>query len=384
MPLDLQSIKSVLEASIEDLVRVADTKINWNNAASTSASKKGYVYLPGVYVWEADKSFVQPSARPSCPPTARPVEDAPVSNQSVDSAVDGLKHTPNVDSVQDDAAVAIDHFPPPSPGDGVPMDDNAVPPGAVGGVDTSDDVAATTEALPTPLTTPHSVVDNSVAAFLMNDDDIASIGYTLVLHGDNTFEYVWKQKRTGARPMEHKVELAGTWHTPVLNRDRYGERDQRVFLDTGRARFQRVSNYDPATNAWKQTLRTLTRNGDDWVVCGENDRGLPPMRMVFNVLDNHVMESIGAQLPHDIVSHGIPSRVLAGLTKKAGMKLGAPIDVMTDKWLPCRKLCLQPVSRPDIVVKPFNPLLCLADALKKRRKAAPSPPARPITVGAHR
>ncbi|RHY74699.1 hypothetical protein DYB34_013769, partial [Aphanomyces astaci] len=114
----------------------------------------------------------------------------------------------------------------------------------------------------------------------------------------------------------------------------------------------------PTTNGWKQTLRTLTRNGDDWVVCGENDRGLPPVRMVFNVLDNHVIESIGAQFPRDIISNAIPSRVLAGLTKKAGTKLGAPIDVMTDKWLPCRKLCLLPVSsRPDIVVKTFNPLL---------------------------
>ncbi|RHY94210.1 hypothetical protein DYB37_004868 [Aphanomyces astaci] len=358
MPLDLQSIKSVIEASIEDLVRVADTKINWNNAASTSASKKGYVYLPGVYVWEADKSSTaQPTPPASCPPSARPTEDIhDANNQSLHSSINPL----NDDHDDHDSGGVIDHFPKPptsslpddAPPDDEGMTDRAPPVEDADGTPLSPDLS-------TPCPTPHPpVVDNSVAAFLMNDDDIASIGYTLVLHGDNTFEYVWKQKKTGTRPMEHKVELTGRWHTPVLNRDRYGERDQRVFLDTARARFQRVANYDPTTNGWKQTLRTLTRNGDDWVVCGENDRGLPPVRMVFNVLDNHVIESIGAQFPRDIISNAIPSRVLAGLTKKAGTKLGAPIDVMTDKWLPCRKLCLLPVSsRPDIVVKTFNPLL---------------------------
>ncbi|RHY72171.1 hypothetical protein DYB34_013067 [Aphanomyces astaci] len=221
MPLDLQSIKSVIEASIEDLVRVADTKINWNNAASTSASKKGYVYLPGVYVWEADKSSTaQPTPRASIYPL-------------------------NDDHDDHDSGGVIDHFPKPptsSLPDDAPPDDEGVA-DCVPPVEDADGTPLSPD-LSTPCPTPHPpVVDNSVAAFLMNDDDIASIGYTLVLHGDNTFEYVWKQKKTGTRPMEHKVELTGRWHTPVLNRDRYGERDQRVFLDTARARFQRVANY---------------------------------------------------------------------------------------------------------------------------------------------
>ncbi|KAF0694005.1 Aste57867_15086 [Aphanomyces stellatus] len=365
MPLDLQTIKNAIEDSIEDLVRVADTKINWNHSSSlnhlSESARKGYVFLPGVYTWEADKSNLVASSPPM-----------PLPTDAGDAFNNPPTHNQDEDPLNPPNGATVDEFPPfegatpPAPDSPQPIVD---PPPLASQDGSSEHVADPTYATydaavssdppetKRPSATSKQIANNSVAAFLMNDDDIASISYTLILHGDNTFEYVWKQKRTGQRPMEHKVELTGRWHKPVLNRDRYGERDQRVFLEAERARFLRLANYDAASNVWKQTLRTLTRNGDDWVVCGENDRGLPPLRMVFNVLDDNVIESIGALLPHEIITNAIPSRILSGLTKKAGTKLGSPIDVMTDKWLPCRKLCLQPVQNSDIHVKSFNPVL---------------------------
>ncbi|CAK4727937.1 hypothetical protein LEN26_005900 [Aphanomyces euteiches] len=326
MPLELQSIQVAIEASVEELLRIADTKINW--PSSFDATQKGYFVLPGVYTYEATKSAL---------PEPVPVETP----------------TPQSDQEPTEATDAPDQAEKPT--ESGPADEPTVPPA----VDTEE------ESVPAVEEPPAKPVD-SVAAFLLSEDDVACISYTLTLHGDNTFEYMWKQTKTGSRPMEHYVELTGHWHKPILNRDRYGERDQRLFLETSRARFHRLANFDAATNTWKQTLRTLTRHGEDWVTCGEHDRGLPPIRMVFHVLDNNVLESIGGVFPHEIVSNAIPSRILSGLTKKAGTKLGTPIDVMTDKWLPCAKLCLGRVLDRD--VKPFNPLICLAEALRKRRK----------------
>jgi len=65
----------------------------------------------------------------------------------------------------------------------------------------------------------------------------------VILHGDNTFEYLWTMKRSGARAMEFTLEMEGGWSKPVLNRTRRGEEDQRVFLSAKRIRFQRLSNY---------------------------------------------------------------------------------------------------------------------------------------------
>ncbi|KAF1333652.1 hypothetical protein FI667_g2487, partial [Globisporangium splendens] len=59
----------------------------------------------------------------------------------------------------------------------------------------------------------------------------------LVLYGDNTFEYSWTMKRSGARAMEFSVEMQGEWKKPALNRSRRGDEDQRMFLHTKRMRF---------------------------------------------------------------------------------------------------------------------------------------------------
>ncbi|OQS05465.1 hypothetical protein THRCLA_02413 [Thraustotheca clavata] len=311
MPIDLQALRGTIEASIEELIRRADSKINWTNG-----SGKGYLFLPGVYQWHADKSeHVAPIEQP---PVEQPLEVDP--EVATAAEPEAILREPNEQEKQETVDVNV------KPNE--PIDEEKH----------FDRELA------------------QVAAFLMNDDDIVSMSFTLTLHQDNQFEYVWKQKRAGTRPMEHKVELMGTWSKPVLNRDRYGERDNRLFLETSRARFVRYANQDPVTGAWRQTLRTLTRNGEDYVVCGHNDRGLPPIRMVFSVLEGNVLESTGLTFPHDIISNSISSRILSGLTKKAANKLGSPLDVMTDRWLPCRKLCLKQLSPPSDV-KPFNPFL---------------------------
>ncbi|KDO30904.1 hypothetical protein SPRG_04807 [Saprolegnia parasitica CBS 223.65] len=337
MPTDIQALKGTIEAAIEELVRLADTKINWTNGAG-----KGYIFLPGVYQWHADKAEVAPPVE--APPTETLAPSEPPQLVEVEAT---------------DGAVVPD----------VPASEPVVV------TDQAPEAAAESppkEQPPAPIVDDEKRLDRElaqVAAFLMNDDDIVSMSFTLTLHGDNTFEYLWKQKRAGARPMEHKVELYGSWSKPVLNRDRYGERDSRLFLDTHRARFTRLANYDATTGVWRQTLRTLTRNGEDYVVCGQNDRGLPPIRLVFTVLDGNILESNGLAFPHDIVSNSISSRILSGLTKKAANKLGTPLDVMTDRWLPCRKLCLKQLPYNGVVT-PFNPLVALAEILHTRGEAA--------------
>ncbi|OQR96779.1 hypothetical protein ACHHYP_13642 [Achlya hypogyna] len=370
MPTDIQWIKGTIEASIEELVRLADTKINWTNGAG-----KGYIFLPGVYQWHADKSETPP---PPTPPTDLPAPvDPSLPVEPTDTVlpqedlIEEATEPPRVDPPAEEAPPTADASAEASP-------------------DLSTEAASSGRDLPSSKGVEHDDEKRNdretaqVAAFLMNDDDIVAMSFTLTLHGDNTFEYLWKQKRAGARPMEHKVELFGTWSKPVLNRDRYGERDNRLFLDTARARFTRLANYDPTTGVWRQTLRTLTRNGEDFVVCGHNDRGLPPIRLVFAVMDGNVLESAGLAFPHDIVSNSISSRILSGLTKKAANKLGTPLDVMTDRWLPCRKLCLKQLPSATIS-HAFNPLLAylhlpqplhplsprrLADTLRKRGEAA--------------
>ncbi|KAF4133507.1 hypothetical protein GN958_ATG17312, partial [Phytophthora infestans] len=144
------------------------------------------------------------------------------------------------------------------------------------------------------------------------------------LHGDNTFEYVWTMKRSGVRAMEFTVEMEGKWTKPVLNRTRRGQEDQRVILSAQRIRFHRLSNY----------------------------------------------ESTGAALPAQILSNSPACRVLAGLTKKIANKLGAPVDVMTEKWLPARGVRLAPTE--GVKIKRFNPFFCLADALRSGSRLEPA------------
>jgi hypothetical protein len=74
----------------------------------------------------------------------------------------------------------------------------------------------------------------------VNDDGART---SLILHGDNTFEYHWSMKRNGSRPSEHYVEIHGEWKKPLLNRTRRGEEDQRLFLIGRKIKFQRNSHY---------------------------------------------------------------------------------------------------------------------------------------------
>ncbi|KAL3657356.1 hypothetical protein V7S43_017675 [Phytophthora oleae] len=177
----------------------------------------------------------------------------------------------------------------------------------------------------------------------------------IILHGDNTFEYVWTMKRGGARAMEFTVEMDGNWSKPVLNRTRRGEEDQRVFLSAKRIRFQRLSNYDTENQTWKLCLKTLTRHGSDWANVGLTERGVPPIVMIFQCV-NGCLESTGAALPAQILSNSPACRILAGLTKKIANKLGAPVDVMTEKWLPARGMRLAfSENTSGVKVKQFNP-----------------------------
>ncbi|RLN96231.1 hypothetical protein BBJ28_00009120, partial [Nothophytophthora sp. Chile5] len=194
----------------------------------------------------------------------------------------------------------------------------------------------------------------------------------LVLHGDNTFEYLWSMRRSGARAMEFTVEMEGDWSKPVLNRTRRGEDDQRVFLTARRMRFQRLSNYDPEIQTWKLCLKTLTRHDSDWANVGVTERGIPPVVMVFHCVDGH-LESTGAVQPAQILSNSPACRILAGLTKKIANKLGAPVDVMTEKWLPARGVRLTMAeSGSEATVKRFNPFYCVARSPLDLRVASTS------------
>jgi hypothetical protein len=102
-------------------------------------------------------------------------------------------------------------------------------------------------------------------------------------------------------------------------------------------------------------LRTLTRHGSDWANVGLTERGIPPIVLVFQCV-NGGLESTGAALPAQILSNSPACRVLAGLTKKIANKLGAPVDVMTEKWLPARGAHLAVAEEASgELVKKFNP-----------------------------
>ncbi|CEG42872.1 uncharacterized protein PHALS_13109 [Plasmopara halstedii] len=190
----------------------------------------------------------------------------------------------------------------------------------------------------------------------------------IILHGDHKFEYMWTMKRNGDRAMEMTVEMEGTWSKPVLNRTRRGQEDNRITLSAQRIRFQRLSNYDLENQTWKLCLKTFTRHNSDWANIGLSERGIPPIVMIFECIDG-CLESTGAALPTQILSNSPACRILVGLTKKIANKLGTPVDVMTDKWLPARGLRLALVKDGKEVksFKKFNPFFCLTDALRGDR-----------------
>lgn len=77
--------------------------------------------------------------------------------------------------------------------------------------------------------------------------------------------------------------------------------------------------------------------------------------MVFTCTDG-VLESTGSAVAAQVLTNSPACRVLAGLTKKIANKLGAPVDVMTDKWLPPRGALMAPVKDDQKLIRSFNPL----------------------------
>lgn len=309
--IDLVRLKAQVEAAMETLLRAADARVSWKQAShqqqpipseatnTNSGSSSPYTFIPGVYC-------------------------------SFPSGITTTSHENDSDSAH------------PTP-----------PP-----------VAAT-----------HGNTE-------LNDGELR-----VVLHGDNSFEYTWTMKRSGARAMEFCVEMTGKWTKPVLNRSRRGDEDQRVFLHATKMRFQRLSNYgkfsiqdalyacmkflyiltlyypdlctvtvDVATDTWKLCLKTLTRHGSDWTVVGETERGVPPIVIVLSCTGAGAsLESTGAAQAAKVLSNSPACRVLAGLTKKIANKLGAPIDVMTDRWLPAPHVVLVRAPENEESVRKFNP-----------------------------
>lgn len=118
---------------------------------------------------------------------------------------------------------------------------------------------------------------------------------------------------------------------------------------------------------WKLCLKTLTRHGSDWAPVGETERGVPPIVVVL-ACTNAGLESTGAALASHVLSNSPACRVLAGLTKKIANKLGAPIDVMTDRWLPARNVVLtRAPAAKQLGVRAFNPFFWYVWALERTR-----------------
>uniref|UniRef100_K3WHL3 Uncharacterized protein n=1 Tax=Globisporangium ultimum (strain ATCC 200006 / CBS 805.95 / DAOM BR144) TaxID=431595 RepID=K3WHL3_GLOUD len=299
--IDLIRLQTQVEAAIEVLLRAADTRVSWNQ-----------------------------SSHPQSLPTGASGASAATSNSSLPYAfLPGVYRSVPPNPQKHDVDVVSSRAPPVTH-------------------------ASTTE---------------------LNDGELQ-----LVLHGDNTFDYSWTMKRSGARAMEFSVEMQGEWKKPVLNRSRQGDEDQRVFLHTKRMRFQRLSNYGSTAlihgehGTWKLCLKTLMRHGSEWAAVGETERGVPPIVLVLVCSSSNLiskdrgageayLESMGAVVASQILSNSPACRVLAGLTKKIANKLGAPIDVMTDKWLPARHVQLALVPDERQRARTFNPFYWCVDCL---------------------
>nr|CCA21162.1 conserved hypothetical protein [Albugo laibachii Nc14] len=144
---------------------------------------------------------------------------------------------------------------------------------------------------------------NSDVLDALQDPSLGS-RYRLLLHEDNTFEYTWKLLRHGKAPMEYILEITGDWSKAVFSRDLLGIEDQHLALNARRLRFKRFSDYDSENKSWRITLKSLTRDGSDWVFTDDLDKGyrIPAFALSFLYKDDG-------------------SLVLAGLTKRLGNKL---------------------------------------------------------------
>lgn len=129
---------------------------------------------------------------------------------------------------------------------------------------------------------------------------------------------------------------------------------------------------DAVTDTWKLCLKTLTRHGSDWAVVGETERGVPPIVIVLSCgaagdgTNSATLESTGSAQAAQVLSNSPACRVLAGLTKKIANKLGAPIDVMTDRWLPARHVVLVRLPDEQQSVRAFNPFFWYALVMSLR------------------
>ena len=125
---------------------------------------------------------------------------------------------------------------------------------------------------------------------------------------------------------------------------------------------------DKVTGKWKLQLKTFERQqSGGWVHLGES---LPEIKLTLQV-HSHYLERLDDLSPRDILSTATSSRVLAGLSKKAIARLGTPVDVMTNKWLPPQDQRLVRMVDESNEARQFNPLKTLATILRDRGAGCP-------------
>ncbi|GMF10677.1 unnamed protein product [Phytophthora lilii] len=278
---DINRLKSQVEFAMEVLLRAADQRVSWKQSGDSSPPEGPvYAFLPGVYTSVAPQTA---SLQPQ---------------QQDEGTHDQAKVAPLKSAMSSRSSIAQ------------------------------------------PSHQPSSLAPIGPATDTAEGDGSKT---RIVLHGDNTFEYVWTMKRSGARAMEFTVEMEGPDDFNL------GERALTA------CHVGTLTSVDTENQTWKLCLRTLTRHGSDWANVGQTERGIPPIVMVFQCV-NGCLESTGAALPAQILSNLPACRILAGLTKKIANKLGAPVDVMTEKWLPVRGVRLAVAEDTNgVKVKNFNP-----------------------------
>jgi hypothetical protein len=104
----------------------------------------------------------------------------------------------------------------------------------------------------------------------------------------------------------------------------------------------------------------LSSHEDHWIKCGNGSNDFPSFQIKFRVLENGQLEKLVDEQETTLLEESNSTRLLAGLTKKAGNRLGSPAEVITESWLisPLKTFIKEPSSsQSNQIVKPFNPLL---------------------------
>lgn len=324
---DLTTLRPRLGRVIEDFLRIADTKVNWIQDPSTadSSTSRPFVFLPGVYQLEQTIDDVYPAHVPN------PNEGVGKILIQQDIKKSDMKEE-NHENPDVKAAQVKEEK------------------------EEEQQVQEPAQVKPTPV---------------IKKEDIPLSSYRMILHADNRFHYTWTRIRKGRRPMEHHLEMTGTWHSPMLNRDVYGNICEELNCIGEKVQFSRKSNRDPASGKWKLQLQTFERNDETWVSINpspfqelghntEEKLSLPAIELKFQVSPSGLIRLDELQ-PKSIISGSTASRVLAGLSKKAVLKLGEPGTVMTDQWLlPTGAEIFREPSLEHLATS-FDPLLCLAE-----------------------